>query len=719
MLDLGSVRYRSAMAAAALLLACACSTATPGRPDGAVAPPGAPASPVADIGAPLDLLPPPLTMLASLQASPARHASYSEADLLKDGDEYEPVLPHNRVLDDNPPKLDFDPAWGAPGRTLSDVAYCVYHFTAAGYDRNPQLRIGWSGLPDSSYLWFAGLANWDHNRWDWFRGTDSGNINLGGIEPYFDFSGDLLLVVACIDDSPCILAQVRLGGLPPVAALSANPVEGSLPLTVEFDASASEAVEGAIVSYRWDFEGDGIYELDTGTENSTSHTYLTNDVRSAHVMVTNSNNASDSASVQIMGISEWHHVWHLTDHDQINDLAVDDQGNIFAVGTTYHPDGSFSSLLLLRISPTGNLVWARAWDATSGDEGLAIDLTRDGTVIAAGSYSGGAAADVLLQKWSKAGALLWSRHFGGDSTDQLADIVVDGNQIYACGATLSTVAFWDYDFFAMSCGGDGIRQWTRARDNHEDEDRATAMCTTGDAVTGVEGVALVGTSVSADGTGAWMVEYAVDNSFIRGRELGAPPWHVRPSGMLYSRHPETLATRYYITGELLDEQRAFIHASDVNGIQQYASRVLLPDPVTTGRMCYGGGSDILACGTWAAGTADHGVVFSFDYYTGDLLRIRYYNSGTEPSSFNAIGLTQYGAIFGGSGHSSVGSMGIRSDGASGFGVNWSDAPGQPSSPVWSTDADIAGSVYDITDTYLSGEDTAAGQLSLMYHLPLY
>jgi hypothetical protein len=719
MLDDYSVRCKLALAVAALLLAGGCGTSTLGHRDSSPVVPGAAQAPIADTGTPLNQLPAPLAMLADLQVPALRQAAYVEADLKQDGDDYKTSLPHNRVSVDTVPKLYFEPAWGAPGRTLTDVAYCVYHFTAAGYDRNPQLRIGWSHVPSSSSVWFAGLANWDHNRWDWYAGSVSGNIDLASMDPYLDFTDNLLLIVACIDDGPCMLAQVRLGGLPPVAALTATPEEGAIPLTVDFDASASTAVEGGIVSYHWDFEGDGTYELDSGTDSTVSHQYVTNGARFAQVRVTNSNNAADIDSIRITGVGEWHHTWYLTDYDVLNDLAVDDSGYIYAVGTTYHPDGSSSALLLLRLAPAGNLVWARAWDATGGDEGLAVALPLDGTVLTAGRYSGGAAADVLLQKWSKAGALLWSRHYGGDSTDILADLVVDDNQIYACGTTLSTADFWNYDYFVMSCGGDGLMQWARGRDNHEEEDRATALCTTGDSFSGVEGVALVGTSVSTDGTGAWMVEYAVDGGFTRARELGAPAWHVRPSGILYSRHPMTLVTRYYVAGELSDEERAFIHASDESGVEQYATRVLMPDPVTTGRMCYGGGSDILLCGTWAASTADHGMVFRFDYDTGELLLIRGYNSGTAHSSFNAIDVTQYGAIFGGSTHGAEGSMGVRSDGSSSFGVNWQDAPGQAATLEWTYDSEIAGSVYDITTAYLGNQDIEAGQLSQLFHLPIY
>lgn len=53
---------------------------------------------------------------------------------------------------------------------------------------------------------------------------------------------------------------------PPIAALTVTPTSGPAPLTVTLDASGSvEPDGGQVVSYRWDFEGDGTVDLVTAT----------------------------------------------------------------------------------------------------------------------------------------------------------------------------------------------------------------------------------------------------------------------------------------------------------------------------------------------------------------------------------------------------------------------------------------------------------------------
>ncbi|MFC2095735.1 PKD domain-containing protein [Candidatus Bipolaricaulota bacterium] len=56
----------------------------------------------------------------------------------------------------------------------------------------------------------------------------------------------LLVVVGC----------VFIGNIDPNASFTATPEDGTTPLDVDFDASASSDIDGTIEAYGWDF-GDG------------------------------------------------------------------------------------------------------------------------------------------------------------------------------------------------------------------------------------------------------------------------------------------------------------------------------------------------------------------------------------------------------------------------------------------------------------------------------
>jgi PKD repeat protein len=78
---------------------------------------------------------------------------------------------------------------------------------------------------------------------------------------------------------------------PTLNSFSADPVTGDAPLQVDFTVSASDS-DGYIVSYEWDFDGDGIYDDDTETVSDNVHIYSSPGSYSAKVKITDDGGAS-------------------------------------------------------------------------------------------------------------------------------------------------------------------------------------------------------------------------------------------------------------------------------------------------------------------------------------------------------------------------------------------------------------------------------------------
>jgi PKD repeat protein len=87
---------------------------------------------------------------------------------------------------------------------------------------------------------------------------------------------------------------VSVGGQPPVAAASATPTSGTVPLAVAFSSAGSSDPDGTIVSYSWNFDDGG-----TSNEANPAHTYSTVGVFNASLTVIDNNGLSDVASVTI------------------------------------------------------------------------------------------------------------------------------------------------------------------------------------------------------------------------------------------------------------------------------------------------------------------------------------------------------------------------------------------------------------------------------------
>jgi hypothetical protein len=93
--------------------------------------------------------------------------------------------------------------------------------------------------------------------------------------------------------------SLAIGGIPPVATLTANPnpvVEGG---SVHFDASGSHDADSPIAGYRWDLDDDGIFERNTGTTQSVDATYPVAGTLTIRVRVTDVDGNTNVASVAL------------------------------------------------------------------------------------------------------------------------------------------------------------------------------------------------------------------------------------------------------------------------------------------------------------------------------------------------------------------------------------------------------------------------------------
>jgi outer membrane protein assembly factor BamB len=228
---------------------------------------------------------------------------------------------------------------------------------------------------------------------------------------------------------------------PPVANLT---ISQDRPLTgrqVSFDASASSDPDGSIVSYEWDFEGDGNWDS-AGSSPMAVHSYSTQLGCFASVRVTDSRGAQDTASVQL---AVTHGPWTMRGHDTLHSGRspyIGAQTNTFkwsyttgfdvisspaicADGTIYM--GSRNDKLYA-INPDGSLKWSYQ---TAGDVSSSPAVGADGTV-----YAG--SQDNNLYAINPDGSLKWSYQTAGD-VDSSPVIGADGtvyvgssdNKLYA------------------------------------------------------------------------------------------------------------------------------------------------------------------------------------------------------------------------------------------------------------------------------------------------
>jgi hypothetical protein len=137
------------------------------------------------------------------------------------------------------------------------------------------------------------------------------------------------------------------------------------------------------------------------------------------------------------------------------DLAVDGDGNVVVVGTSWNglnPQGTEFDLIVLKYDPAGTLVWERRYDSIGwSEDASSVKIDAQGNVYVGGTTTNRAAnqllhPDWIVLKYSPAGELLWSRvHAGaGAESDVLDRLALDAaGNVYATG---TSGAFRDNDW---------------------------------------------------------------------------------------------------------------------------------------------------------------------------------------------------------------------------------------------------------------------------------
>jgi PKD repeat protein len=200
-----------------------------------------------------------------------RKASYTDADRRKTASAFDPALPSNGVSDAGAGKLTFA-ALADGSDTLTDYAFALYSFVLPGYADDAVVQLNWDVAPADGTAWVA-LANRDTLRWDWQDATLGVPLNFGMLLPYIE-ADNLTLAMIVGGSQAARLTSIVLGtNALPAPFVTVSPDNGTVPLTVDFSGAQSTDSDGTIVKYEWDFDDDGVYDLDSGTDATVSHTY--------------------------------------------------------------------------------------------------------------------------------------------------------------------------------------------------------------------------------------------------------------------------------------------------------------------------------------------------------------------------------------------------------------------------------------------------------------
>ncbi len=163
------------------------------------------------------------------------------------------------------------------------------------------------------------------------------------------------------------------------------------------------------------------------------------------------------------GDTLWTRAYGGPDNDEGVDVAITPDGGYIVAGYTCSFGAGGRDVYIVRVDPQGDTLWTRTYGGPSDDEANAIQPTHDaGYVICGTTYSFGAGiGDVYLLKMDSLSDTLWSKTYGGTSTETGMDVeVLEDSSMLICGST------WTYgaggeDVYLIKTDPKGDTLWTR------------------------------------------------------------------------------------------------------------------------------------------------------------------------------------------------------------------------------------------------------------------
>jgi catechol 2,3-dioxygenase-like lactoylglutathione lyase family enzyme len=176
------------------------------------------------------------------------------------------------------------------------------------------------------------------------------------------------------------------------------------------------------------------------------------------------------------GTQQWAQRWGGAaggdDQPEPKTFQVDAEGNIYLAGVTTI-GGSSTDLVVQKWSSTGTLLWSKTYNGPGNlaDYGSAAKLDSQGDYVVGGySIGAGTGYDYVVLKFDANGNQLWASRYNGPSTgtdknDQLRDLVLDAaGNIIVCGDSASDAAGNLHDFAIVKFDPDGAQTWAMRYD---------------------------------------------------------------------------------------------------------------------------------------------------------------------------------------------------------------------------------------------------------------
>lgn len=117
------------------------------------------------------------------------------------------------------------------------------------------------------------------------------------------------------------------------------------------------------------------------------------------------------------------------------DVAELSDGSIITVGISNSYGAGGNDLFVMKSNVSGAVLWVRYFGGTGDDGGLAVVVSPENEIYAAGYKTTGTNKDGFVVKLNAGGATIWTRTYGAGTADEIRDGGLRNARLYFVGST--------------------------------------------------------------------------------------------------------------------------------------------------------------------------------------------------------------------------------------------------------------------------------------------
>jgi len=173
-----------------------------------------------------------------------------------------------------------------------------------------------------------------------------------------------------------------------------------------------------------------------------------------------------------LGEIKWEKVFGGKDTETITEIIQTSDGNYMAFGNTDSKGAGGFDFYLVKLDPTGNIIWEKTYGGSRDERSADMIKTSDGGYLLLGStlsFGDGLNSDVNVRKVSSDGTELWNKRFGGSNGDSGNKIIATQDGNYVILASSDSFGAGGFDIWLIKIDGNSGELWNKTYGGSKDE----------------------------------------------------------------------------------------------------------------------------------------------------------------------------------------------------------------------------------------------------------